>query len=640
MCGIAGGVAPDDSALVADVEQMSAALSHRGPDDDGCWVDANAGVVLAHRRLSIIDLSQAGHQPMVSADERWVLVLNGEIYDFLERRRVMEASGVSLRGHSDTEVFLELIAQRGVLKACAAVDGMFAFAAFDREQRVLHLGRDRLGEKPLYYGRVGSRVLFASELSALRQVPNVRSAPDHEAVADFLRWGFVPAPRSILPGIHKVPPGAVVRIDAAGTASEPERYWSLDATARAGLADPFRGSESEWLAEAEALLSASIRRRLVADVPLGAFLSGGLDSSTIVALAQQLSARPVRTFTVAVGGDDDESSAAQAIARHLNTDHTTLPLPELDALDLAQAVATTYDEPFADPSAIPTTLLCRAAREHVTVALSGDGADELLGGYNRYQVADGLPGRMLTLPRPIRSGIGVVLTALTPGGWDRAARLLPGRLPALGTKLHKLARVLKADSHAGAYLALAAQWDPASLLVQPSAGSGVSLTDLPGASDLQDLMLADQLRTLPDNMLVKVDRACGAVGLEVRVPFLDHRFVEFTWRLPDHAKIRSGQGKWLIRQLLGKHVPAELWQRPKLGFDPPLAEWLRGPLREWAHDLLSPDRLSRQGLLKPGPVAAAIAAHDRGSENLDYPLWTLLMLQSWLETGRERACRP
>lgn len=636
MCGIAGGLGAGD--LTPTVTTISVALEHRGPDDHGLWSDPEAGVALAHRRLSIVDLSPAGHQPMISADGRWVLVLNGEIYGHDDHRRALELAGERFRGHSDTEVFLALIAKDGPSGACAAVDGMFAFAAWDRAERVLHLGRDRMGEKPLYYGRVGGQFVFASELRALRRLPDVSSEPDPSAVAAYLRLGFVPSPWTILPGIRKIPAGTIVQVDEGARTTEPAAYWDLREVARLGLANPMLGDESEWITQAEHLLTYSVSRRLVADVPVGAFLSGGLDSTTIVALAQRAASRPVRSFTVAVGGADDESTAAAAVARYLGTDHTTLPLPELDPLELAEGVARTYDEPFADPSAIPTTLLCRAARDHVTVCLSGDGADELLGGYNRYRVASGPIGRMLGLPRPIRHGIGAALSAASPATWDRLAAALPGRPPAVGTKLHKMARALKADSSLGAYAALATQWDPAEVLLEPPS-PGESLPTVAGASSLQAMLLCDQASTLPDDMLVKVDRASMAVALEVRVPFLDHRFVEHTWRLPDSAKIRRGQGKWLIRQILGRHVPAELWQRPKLGFDPPLASWLRGPLREWAHDLLSPARLESQGLLRPKPVQSALAAHDTGRANMDYQLWTLLMLQTWLEAGRESTCQ-
>ena len=568
---------------------------------------------------------------MTSADGRWVLVLNGEIYDHADHRARLEGDGFVFRGHSDTEVLLELIARRGPEAAVAAVDGMFALAAWDRRDRVLVLARDRVGEKPLYYGRVRDAFAFASELGAIRRLPHTSTTPDPQALADYLRYGFVPAPRSIVPGINKLPAGCVVRVTSPTTVSEPVPYWSLAAVAAAGLADPLALDDRELVMLAGAALRESVHRRLEADVPVGTFLSGGVDSSTIVALAQAVSTRPVRTFTVAVGGEGDESLAAAAVARHLGTEHTTLPLVDLDPIDLAARAASLHDEPFADPSGVPTALLCAAARQHVTVCLSGDGADELLGGYNRYRVAQGGLSRLLALPAPLRRGAARALTTTSPAGWDRLARVLPGRTPTVGTKAHKLAGVLAAHDEMAAYAVLATQWDPDTVMTNPPPSSVATEPGLVGASPLDRMLLADQQRTLPDDMLVKVDRASMAVALEVRVPFLDHRFVELTWRMPERAKVRDGHGKWLVRQVLGQYVPQELWDRPKMGFDPPLADWLRGPLQEWSHDLLSPDRLRRQGLLRPEPIAQALAEHDSGGRNHDYPLWTVLMLQTWLD---------
>ena len=630
MCGIAGMLARDSADLPGQLRAMSAAVAHRGPDDRGEWVDAVVGVGLAHRRLSIIDLSPMGHQPMVSADGRWVLVLNGEIYDHREHRRRLEGQGVRLRGHSDTEILLELIAREGPEAAVASVDGMFALAAWDRRDRVLVLARDRVGEKPLYYGRVGTAFVFASELRAIRRLPGCPTEPDPQALGEYLRHGFVPSPLSILPGIHKLPAGSLVWVSAAGEASAPVPYWSLVEVARSGLASPLTAGDDELVDIADAALRRSVGRRLEADVPVGAFLSGGLDSSAIVALAQAVSGRPVSTFTVAVGGAGDESAAAAAVARHLGTDHTTLPLPELDAVALAERVTSIYDEPFADPSGVPTALLCAAAREHVTVCLSGDGSDELLGGYNRYRVAHGGLAKALKLPRAVRGAAAGALRIVSPAGWDRVGHVFPGVVPDLGTKAHKMSRALSAADPFSAYVELATQWDPAAVMRDPMPGLA-GMGAMSGATPLESMLLADQQRTLPDDMLVKVDRASMAVAIEVRVPFLDHQFVELSWRMPERAKVRGGEGKWLVRQMLARYVPADLWDRPKMGFDPPLATWLRGPLREWSHDLLAPDRLTRQGILRAEQVTAALAAHDSGRANLDYRIWTLLMLQTWLD---------
>ena len=638
VCGVAGLVAPGSRTLRDDLERMSARLSHRGPDDHGSWFDAESGIALGHRRLAVVDLSPAGHQPMKSADGRWILVLNGEIYDHEAHRRRLAAKGLTFRGTSDTEVLLALIAERGLESALCAVDGMFALAVWDRRERTLLLARDRVGEKPLYYGRAGQAFAFASELTAIRMLPGVGTAPDPEAVADYLRYGFVPAPLSILPGISKLPAGCIVAVSSSGQAGAPQPYWSLETVATAGLADPLALDETELVDLADRALRTAVGRRLVADVPVGAFLSGGLDSSTIVALAQAVSSRPVHTYTVAVGGEGDESQAAAAVARHLGTDHTELDLADVDPLTLAQQVTSVYDEPFADPSAIPTTLLCASARKHVTVALSGDGADELLAGYNRYRVAEGTLAIMLGLPHGLRAGVSRAIRAIPPAVWDRVGGIARGRLPALGTKVHKVAAALSATDPLGAYQVLAQQWDPSDVLTSAPTLVSAPPPSLVGATSLDRMLLADQQRTLPDNMLVKVDRASMATALEVRVPFLAHDFVELTWRMPAEAKVRHGQGKWLVREILGRYVPRDLWDRPKVGFDPPLADWLRGPLRTWSYDLLSPERLRRQGLLRPEPVAAALAAHHSGRRNMDYAVWTLLMLQSWLDSSEEHLC--
>jgi asparagine synthase (glutamine-hydrolysing) len=633
MCGLVGVLAPRgaDRPLLDHVGRMAAAIAHRGPDDDGSWRDDEAGLALAHLRLAIVDLSSEGHQPMVSADGRWVLAFNGEIYDHAEHRRRLLASGARFRGHSDTEVLLELVARQGPAAALRSVDGMFALALWDRRDRVLTLARDRVGEKPLLYGRVGQGVAVASELRAIRCLPGAPRGLDREAVAEYLRFGFVPAPHSILDGIRKVPPGCTVQIRADGAIGEPEPFWSLrDVAAAAAVGRP---AAADWADQVEDALRRSIARRLMADVPVGAFLSGGLDSSTVVALAQLVSGTPVRTFTVAVGGSGDESAAAAAVAAHLGTEHTTLDLPESAALDLATRMASVYDEPFADPSGIPTAVLCAATRQHVTVALSGDGADELFGGYNRYRVAgSGGVGRLLSLPAPARRALARGMHAVPPDRWDRAARRLSrSTTPAVGDKVHKLAAALRAPDRLGAYSALARIWEPDEVLV---GAAGAALAPAPGPDGLgllDAMLLADQQVVLPDDMLVKVDRASMAVALEVRVPFLSPELVELSWAMPDAAKISDGRGKQVVREVLARHVPPSLWDRPKTGFDPPLASWLRGPLREWAGDLLATERLARQGLLRPDVVRTAWDEHLSGRRNHDYRLWTLLMLQTWLE---------
>lgn len=637
MCGIVAMLGTDGRALESGILTMSRAVAHRGPDDDGTWFDLDAGVGLGHRRLSVIDLSPAGHQPMVSRDGRWVLVFNGEIYDAADHRTTLETKGVSFRGHSDTEVLLELVARDGVAAAVSAVDGMFALAVWDRRDRTLTLARDRLGEKPLYYGKSGGTALVAaSELSAIRRLPQTSSETDQHALAEYLRLGFVPAPLSIISGIRKLLPGSTVTLHPGGTIGEPTPYWSLEEVAAAGLADPLDASDTELTDTFETTLTTSVERRLFADVPTGVFLSGGLDSSTVAALSQSVSPIPLRTFTVAVGGTHDESDAAASVARHLGTEHTTIPVEDVDPVEAANHIPAIYDEPFGDPSAIPTAILCAATRQHVTVALSGDGADELFGGYNRYRIADGGLARALRAPRPLRTAVGRAAEAIPEPVWDAVGNVLPSSVPNLATKVHKTGAFLAAADPMTAFDSLVTQWVPATVMVAPpKLGSRRSVTAPPGAGLLEQMLLHDQVLTLPDNMLVKVDRASMAVALEVRVPFLDHRIAELSWRMPERAKVRDGVGKWLVREVLARHVPRELWDRPKMGFDPPLSTWLRGDLRGWAHDLLSPRRLRAQGLLQPEPIATVLAKHDSRQRNNDYALWTILMLQAWLETTKE-----
>jgi asparagine synthase (glutamine-hydrolysing) len=633
VCGLVGLVGVAEPELTDILIRMRDCLTHRGPDSQGLWTDSDRGVGLGHRRLAILDLSETGHQPMLSHDGRWVVALNGEIYDFLEHRTALESSGVRFRGTSDTEVLVELIARRGVKAALQSIDGMFALAIFDRDRGDLWLARDRMGEKPLYYGMHSGRLSFASEIHALRRLPWVSQDPDPTAVAEFVRLGYVPAPWSIMREVYKLAPGHYLRVSARGVMNPPEEYWSLDQIVEAGRSAPLMGSDDELADALDQALRDSISRRLLADVPLGVFLSGGLDSSTVAAIAQDVSSSPVRTFTVAVGGDADESDSAAVIARHLGTTHTTIPLPAVDPVAASTRVAEHYDEPFADPSAIPTMLLSQAARDHVTVCLSGDGADELLGGYNRHKVATGRLSSVLRVPRPIRAPVGRALGAVPVSTLDRLADRLPVGLSAPGTKAHKLATVLCAVDSQDAYAALATQWSGAEVL-QPwvleaarSAGEAV----IGRLGSLSAVLHHEQAVMLPDNMLVKTDRASMSVGLEVRVPFLAHSVVELSWRLPDAAKVRGGQGKWVERRVLERYVPRPLWDRPKVGFDPPLAAWLRGPLRPWTQDLLSPERLTAQGLLRPEPIQAALREHLQGRTNHDYALWTILMLQAHLE---------
>ncbi|MCX7626809.1 MAG: asparagine synthase (glutamine-hydrolyzing) [Methylophilaceae bacterium] len=652
MCGLTGfwqpdGVHPD--AAAAQVRRMADALRHRGPDDGGVWVDADAGLALGHRRLSILDLSPAGHQPMLSACGRWAIVFNGEIYNHLELREALAkvgAGGTALtwRGHSDTETLLAAIETWGIRATLEKLVGMFAFALWDRQARTLTLARDRMGEKPLYYGWVKGALVFASELKAIRVFPGFDNAIERRALTLFLRHNNIPAPWSIYQNIWKLPPGCFVQFTAQdGTAvgqGRVETYWSLRYVAEAGLRGPFPGADAEAVEELERLLKQSLIGQMMADVPLGAFLSGGIDSSTVVALMQSLSSRPVKTFTIGFHeGEYDEAQHARAVARHLGTDHAEWYVTPRDALDVIPKLPTLYDEPFADSSQIPTHLVSILARRQVTVALSGDGGDELFGGYNRYFWEQSLWRKLSCVPLPLRRVAGSAVKSLSPAAWNRLYGIVHGLLPARyrfrlpGDKLHKAAALFAADRPEEIYLRLVSHWeDPAAVVIRGEEPR-TPITDPSAWLDCPDfeqrMMYLDAITYLPDDILVKVDRAAMGVSLETRVPLLDHRIVEFAWRLPLSMKIREGQGKWLLRQLLYKHVPKELIERPKMGFGVPIDHWLRGPLREWAEDLLAEERLRREGFFDPAPIRRRWAEHLSGQRNWQFLLWDVLMWQAW-----------
>lgn len=652
MCGLTGFWGPP---LAADEAQaiacrMAETIAHRGPDDAGVWVDALAGVALAHRRLAVLDLSPAGHQPMLSASGRYVIVFNGEIYNHLQLRRELEAGGAAppWRGHSDTETLLAAFESWGIEATLKRAVGMFAIALWDRETRTLTLARDRLGEKPLYYGWVNGALVFGSELKALRAYPGFDNPIERRALTLFMRHNYVPAPWSIYQRIFKQPPGSFTRFcadslaEGVGRPGNFQSYWSLCEAAEQGLRAPFSGSEEEARAELEHLLHQSIAGQRVADVPLGAFLSGGIDSSTVVALMQAQSGRPVRTFTIGFHeGEYNEAEHAQAVARHLGTEHAELYVTPEVALAVIPRLPVLYDEPFADSSQIPTSLVAQLARPHVTVALSGDGGDELFGGYNRYFWAQRLWRMITRLPRPLRGAASAGIRVFGPSDWNRvfhmARPLLPARLryPHLGDKLHKLAAILNAGQPEELYLHLVSHWDDPGRLVLGTEEPPTALTDPSAWLDCPEferrMMYLDTLTYLPGDILVKVDRAAMGVSLETRVPLLDHRVVEFAWRLPLAMKIRDGQGKWLLRQVLYRHVPRELIERPKMGFGVPIDHWLRGPLREWAEDLLAQDRLRREGYFDPAPIRRKWQEHLSGQRNWQYHLWDVLVFQAWRE---------
>lgn len=635
MCGIAGfydRARPGErAALEARAQAMGDAIAYRGPDGWAIWCDAEAGVGFAHRRLAIVDLTPTGAQPMVSADGRWVICYNGEVYNRDEVARCRELAGVAFRGTSDTEVILESVARRGIEKTLADINGMFAIALWDRQTRTLHLIRDRLGIKPIYFSADERGIAFASELKALR-AGGVRLETDPQSVGSFLRFAYVPAPYSIFRNVTKVMPGEIVSIDAGGKVSR-RIYWSLGDIAAAGVADPFTGSEADAENELHALLADAVAGQMMSDVPLGAFLSGGIDSSTVVALMVAAKRGPVRTFSI--GFSDlgfDESQHARAVAEHLKADHRDMVVTGKDALNVVPQLAEMYDEPFADSSQIPTHLISKLTREHVTVALTGDGGDELFAGYNRYNLGQGVAGRLSRSPRALRQAAGALLEAMPGALVEAGVALLPAKVrpPQPVDKLKKFAAVLPLDTEEAYRVLVSQNRDPASLMF----GKGehdVPMPVLPasaGDRSVEQMQLCDQSTFLPDDILQKVDRASMAVSLEVRPPLLDHRVVSFAWRLPRAMRIREGETKWLLRRVLDRYVPRELVSRPKMGFAIPLAAWLRGPLRPWAENLLDPAHLTG-GLLDPAPVRRLWDEHVSGRHNRAYALWTILMYEAW-----------
>jgi asparagine synthase (glutamine-hydrolysing) len=654
MCGLTGilvsGSRPE-AHLRETVGAMTARLQHRGPDAEGIW--AADGIALGHRRLSIIDVSPAGAQPMHSACGRYVIVFNGEIYNHLDLRQQLGAAGAApeWRGHSDTETLLAAIAHWGLDETLIRAGGMFALALWDRKARRLSLARDRMGEKPLYWGWAGTALVFGSELKALRQHPGFPTEVCRAALAQYLRFAYVPAPRSIHPGIYKLEPGCILDVNGSPPSAPPRaplrpgeafgslsirRYWCLNEMIEAGSRSQFT-DETEATAALEGALRDAVGRQMVADVPLGAFLSGGIDSSLIVALIQSQSDRPVKTFTI--GFEDaafNEAPYAAAVARHLRADHTELTVTEKEAQEVIPRLPDLYDEPFADSSQIPTHLVCQAARSQVTVALSGDAGDELFGGYNRYFWGPQIWRRLDWMPLPARRSLGSLVAAVPVAAWDRVWSLAGGAVAVNrpGDKAHKLAmRMREVESLDDLYCSLVSEWQGHRMVKDLDREPPSVLDDaLPSALDGDPVgrMMAQDMRSyLPDDILCKVDRAAMGVSLETRAPFLDPAVLSVSARLPAQMKIRDRQGKWALRQILYRHVPRELIERPKSGFGIPIGEWLRGPLKSWAEDLLSPEALTRDGLIEPAPVTAAWAEHLSGRRDWTCRLWIILMLQAW-----------
>jgi asparagine synthase (glutamine-hydrolysing) len=641
MCGIAGMMFHRGPELGRTVLRMAERIRYRGPDDVGEWCEVDCGLALGHVRLSILDLSPAGHQPMESASGRYVIIFNGEIYNHLELRGHLP--DLPWHGHSDTETLLAAFETWGVEKALQALVGMFALALWDRVERRLILARDRIGEKPLYYGWSNETFLFASELKALEAYPGWRSEIDRGALALFMRYAYVPLPYSIYTGIRKLLPGTYVTIPSQCQVRyfpEPKAYWS--AAAVAGQAPRCDWTDSMATDELNRLLSDAVKRQMIADVPLGAFLSGGVDSSTVVALMQAHSSRPVKTFSIGFREDDyNEALGAKAVAGHLGTDHTEFYVSPADALAVIPLLPSMYDEPFGDSSAIPTHLVARLAKQQVTVALSGDGGDELFGGYNRYSWGSSIWHRIGRVPASLRGIAARALTVLSPRQWDRIGRMLRAGLPAslhvstFGEKVHKLASVLDSDSQTELYRRLVSlQRETVSLVIgarEKPIWADAQAQHLGQRDFSEHMMFHDVVGYLTDDILTKVDRAAMATSLETRMPLLDHRVVEFAWSLPLSMKIRAdSQGKWLLRQVLYRYVPKHPVERPKMGFGIPLDSWLRGSLRDWAEELLDESRLRREGYFDPVPIRAKWQEHLSGRHNWQYWLWNVLMFQMWL----------
>lgn len=647
MCGVAGFLETNglpEGSLERAVREMTGPLSHRGPDAEGYWCDAEAGVALGHRRLAIVELSPAGDQPMVSRSGRYVLVFNGEIYDH-EKLRSLARPPASWRGRSDTESLLAGFESFGVVPTFERGTGMFAAAVWDRETRTLTLVRDRLGEKPLYYGWQGSTFLFGSELKALCRHPSFEPRVDQHALAAFLKLGYVPAPHSIYQGIHKLPPGTSLTVPARSGRQEaqPRAYWSLAAVAGRAAEAPFEGSDEEAVDELERLVGDAVEGQLMSDVPLGAFLSGGIDSSTVVALMRRRSSAPVRTFTVAFEESAfDESQAAREVAMHLGTEHAELLVTPAEALAVIPRLPTLYDEPFGDSSAIPTWLLAGLARRHVSVALSGDGGDELFAGYGRYRRTRQVWARARSLPPVTRAAVALGLGALPAASLQRVLmHMRAGGFPHLfADRVRGVRTAFTAESVDALYDERVSNWPDPALLLQSGAKPAATFADaVPfGRTDPTERMMAlDTLTYMPDDVLVKVDRAAMAASLETRVPLLDHRVVEFAWSLPLRFKVRDDDAKWLLKQLLYRHVPRSLVDRPKQGFGVPIAAWLRGPLRDWAEDLLSPQALEDDGPFRAAPITELWRQHLAGLGSWEHRLWPVLMYQQW---ARSRPTPP
>lgn len=639
MCGIAGILDHiqkfDAQTLALRTEAMGNSLQHRGPDDDGTWLDPEVGLGLAHRRLAVIDPTPEGRQPTVSQCQRYVLVFNGEIYNFRDLAKQLAADSHPVDTSSDTVVLREAIACWGIEKTARALVGMFAFAVFDRKTRTLSLVRDRLGIKPLYWAQQNGAFVFGSEIKSLLASDRITATRDPDALAAYLKFAYIPAPATIYRNVQKLQPGNILTLRAD---QEPqlESYWDIANVARTGQENPASLADPEVTNELERLIEQAVTDRMISDVPLGAWLSGGLDSSLVVSLMQANSTNKVRTFSIGFSAFGyDEAAEARRIAAHLGTEHEEFQVSPRDAMDVISAIPAHYDEPFADSSQIPTYILSRLTRGHVTVALSGDGGDEVFGGYNRYLALPGLARRFANWPNRLRRAVSAMMCAPAPRHWDGLARAIPMRTPPqFGDKIWKAASAIAAENEEAAYLSTVSQWPQPQGIVSGTQNSTATFQFDESLSDpIARLQLADTQTYLADDILTKVDRASMAHALEIRVPLLDHRLAEFAWRVPRTELIAAGRTKLPLRRMLAKHVPVSLFERPKSGFAIPISDWLRGPLRDWAEDLLSEDALMESGLLKPEPIRAAWQSHLSGRQNYQNPIWTVLMYQLWGRTA-------
>ncbi|MFW2439327.1 MAG: asparagine synthase (glutamine-hydrolyzing) [Arenicellales bacterium] len=648
MCGLAGfcdfrGLDPNAERVCLAMASM---LFHRGPDDAGVWVNREHGVALGHRRLSIQDLSSSGHQPMESSSGRYVVTYNGEIYNFHHLQTELASLGHEFRGHSDTEVLLAAVEAWGLADALTRFTGMFAIALWDKKQRVLSLARDRIGEKPLYYGWQGGSLLFGSELKALRVHPDWQNNINRNALALYMQHNYVPAPYSIYQDIHKLTPGTFLHIPHStqpGVLPTPVPYWNMKDVAESGVRNPVDLTDEKAIDTLDSLLRESIRNQMVSDVPLGAFLSGGYDSSAVVALMQAESTQQIKTFSIGFHDEAyNEADHAKRVASHLGTEHTELYMTPEQAMDVIPRLPYLYDEPFSDSSQIPTFLVSEMTRQYVTVALSGDGGDELFAGYDRYFFANSFWNKTGRIPYPLRRVLASGIKGLNPAMLSSLLRWISPDLSSFGgqgspeDKLHKGAELLMFRRFEGLYHGLISHWKDTANLVLGAEEALTQLTDSSQWAELADCMqrmqYLDAVSYLPDDILVKVDRAAMGVSLETRVPFLDHRVVEYAWSLPQHLKVRNGEGKWILRRVIDKYIPSTMMDRPKMGFAVPIDSWLRGPLRDWAESLLNEHRLREEGFFNPSPIRKKLAEHMSGERNWQHHLWDVLMFESWLES--------